>query len=352
MTTISSVPPGTQWAHFARTLAVCRGDLIAAERFAEAKGWTAVQVACKALVDPLDTAAVDAALAPFNADLAQVLRPLTVLGRMTSVRRAPFLTRLLVQNVGGSGAWVAEGRPIPVSAAGITEDATLDVLKVGAIRVMTTELMRNAVGGSDALIAADAASSLVEAMDTALLDPANGGIVGEVPASIASGAPTFSSTGSSVTQIDADLALLVQSLVAAEMPLSSATWIMSPTTATSLALKRGSGGSPAYPLVSAKGGSLIGLPILTSTGCAASGSPNERFLLLAEQSEILVADDGGGRIDLATSATLQMDDSPADGPQPQVSLWASNLVGLRTVRYLNWRRRRTGAVAVLRDLTY
>jgi len=352
MTTVSTLPAGTLWARFARTLAVNRGDLIASERYAEAKGWSAVQLACKALVSPLDTADVDAALAPFNVDLAAVLRPLTVLGRMTGVRRAPFLTRLLVQSVGGSGAWVAEGRPLAVSAAGISEDATLDVLKVGAIRVLTVELMRNAVAGSDALIAADAAASLVEALDTALIDPANGGVPGETPASIASGAPSISSSGSSVAQIDHDLELMVQSLVAAEMSLASATWVMSPTTAVSLALKRGPDGAPSYPGVTARGGQLLGLPILTSSSCSASGSPGERFLALVEQSEILVADDGGGRIELTTNATLQMSDAPVAGSTQQVSLWQNNLVGLKSVRFVNWRRRRTGAVAVLRDVTY
>jgi HK97 family phage major capsid protein len=351
MTPVTSLPPGTQWARLARTSAVCRADLLAMERYAESKGYTAVQLACKALVNPIDTAAVADALAPFNIDLGAVLRPLTVLGRMTSVRRAPFRTRILVQNVGGSGAWVGENRPVPVTAAGISQDATLEPLKVGAIRVMTAELMRNAVAGSDALIAADAASSLVEALDRALVDPANGGDA-ETPASIASGAPTFSSSGSSVAQIDADLERMVQSLVSAEMSLATATWIMSPVTATSLALKRGTGGAPAYPLISAKGGSLLGLPVITSTACSASGSPNERFLLLAEQSEILLADDNGGDIALATDASLQLNDAPGDGAQQQISLWQNNLVGIKTVRYVNWRRRRTGAVAVLRDIVF
>lgn len=350
-TTISSAPIGTLFAQFGGTWAVCRGDPMAGERYAAEKGYIAVQMACKALINPVDQAAVDNALAPIVYDLAAMLRPMIVIGKMTGTRRAPFRTRLLVQHVGGSGAWVGENKPVPVSAAGINEDTVLDPMKVAAIRVLTTELMRAAVAGSDALIAADCASSLVEAMDRAFVDPANGGDA-ETPASIASGAPAFSSSGSSIASIDHDFGLLVGALVAAGMSLATATWIMSPITATSLALLRGDSGAPAFPLVSAKGGSLLGLPIITSTACAASGSPGERFLLLVEQSEILVADDNGGSIELATSASLQMNDAPLDGATSLVSLWQKNLVGLKTTRHVNFRRRRTGAVAVLRDLTY
>ena len=162
----------------------------------------------------------------------------------------------------------------------------------------------------------------------------------------------FSSSGSDIASIDHDLGLMIGSLVAAECPLSTACWIMSPITATALALRRGTDGAPAYPQVTARGGFLIGLPVLVSTVCAASGSPGERFIALVEQSEILVADDGGGDVQLATRAALQMNDAPAAGAAQLVSLWSSDMVGLRLLRYVNWARRRTGAACVLRDVTY
>ena len=355
MSIVSTVPRGTAFARFCKALAVAKGDVLGAEAYAQGQAWLStpqVALALKALVNPLDTVEVETAIAPIAYDLAELLRPQTILGKMTGTRRAPFRTRLLVQTVGGHGAWVHEGKAIPVSAAGIAQDANLAPLKVAAIRVLTNELLRTAVAGSEALIAADCASSLVEAMDAALVDPDNSGSFDEMPASIAFGAPQFVSTGAALAAVDHDLALLVQSLVAAEMSLSSAVFVLHPTTAVHLALLRGDSGAPAFPLVSARGGSLLGINCITSTACSASGSPGERFILLVEQSDLLVADDGAGDIQLSTQAAIQMQDAPTDDANYSVSLWQNNLIGLRCVRVVNWLRRRTGAVAVLVNVNY
>jgi len=351
----TTVARGTTFARFLKALATAKGDVLAAEGFAEGQPWMntpEVARSLKALVNPVDTVALVAAIAPIAFDMAEFLRPLTIQGRMTGTRRAPFRTRLLVESVGGSGAWVREGRPIPVSAAGIADETNLAPLKVAAIRVLTSELLRSAVPGSDALIAADCGSSLVAAMDEAFIDPDNAGLFDEMPASITHGSPTFTSTGSTLAAIDHDLGLLVKSLVEAEMSLSSAVFVLHPTTAVNLALMRGESGAPAFPQISARGGSLLGINCITSTACSASGSPGPlRFMALIEQSEILIADDNGGDVTLSTQASIQMDDHPTS-PNYSVSLWQNNLVGLRCTRFVNWRRRRTGAAAVLTSVGY
>lgn len=343
---------GRDLGQFCKALARAQGDIITAESVARAAGWANAHTAIKALVTALSQEQIQEAFGPITADLVALLRPLTIVGRLQpGMRRVPFNTRLLTQSVGGSGDWVGEGRPIPVTAAGLDDTFSLEIRKVGAIRVLTTELMRVAASGSDQLVANDAASSLVEAMDVAFIDPANGGTA-DKPASITYGAPSFSSSGSSVTNIDADLKLLVQSLIDAEMPLSSAAWIMSSKTATNLAFARGTSGAPAYPNITARGGSLAGLPVITSTSVHATGSPGERFIALVEASEISIADDNDGRIELSTNATLQMDDAPVDGAAQLHSLWQLGLVGIKSTRFLNWTRRRDGAVALLRDVTF
>lgn len=341
---------GREFARFVKALARTRGDVLGAERFAAAQGWRTVEVAMKALVNPLDDSTASALL-PITNDLAALLRPLTIVGRLQGMRRVPFDTRLLTQDVGGSGDWVGQGLPIPVSAAGLTNTATLDAKKVAGIRVLTEELLRNAVDGSEQTVAADAAGAVVEAMDLAFIDPANTGTDAK-PGAITAGATEINSTGSSVTQIDNDLEDMVGVLIAAEMSLASAAWIMSPITATHLSLRRGTSGALAYPGMTARGGNLLGLPAIVSTAVAASGSPGERFVALVEASEIMLADDGAANIELSTRAAVQMNDGPSTGAQQLVSLWQNGMVGIKAERFINWKRRRTGAVAVLRNVTF
>jgi HK97 family phage major capsid protein len=186
----------------------------------------------------------------------------------------------------------------------------------------------------------------------AFIDPANGGVPETTPASVTHNGAKITSTGSSVTQIDADLTSAIQALVNAEMPLSTATWVMAPTTAAALSLKRGSGGAPAYPGITVRGGSLCGLPVLTSTSCTATGSPGERFIALVEAGDILYADDGQAEISISGEATLQMNDAPSGGDQQGVSLWQNGLAAIRATRFVNWQARRSGAAAVIESVSY
>jgi HK97 family phage major capsid protein len=189
-------------------------------------------------------------------------------------------------------------------------------------------------------------------MDLAFIDPQNAGTVDEKPASIAYGASSFESRGSDIGAIDADLADMLAVLTNGNLDLAAAAWIMAPATAVSLSLKRGADGARSYPEVTAKGGSLLGVPIVTSNACTATGSPGERHILLVQADEVLIADDGEGTVEVTEHAAVQMDDAPAGGEQQLVSLWQNGLVGVKAKRYLSWRRRRDEAVAILRSVQY
>ena len=350
---VHTTAPGSLAGQYLRALAIGRGDLLSAAEFAKAQRWTTA-AACleKAAVAPLDADGAGSVIAPVANDLALALRPLTLLGRMTAVRRVPFRTRLLTHDVGGAGAFVAEGQPIPVSEAGISDFMVLDPRKVSGIRVLTMELARLAV--SDAAFAADAAGGVIEALDRALIDPANGGVPDGAPQAIThpDSAVQFESTGATLAAIDADLKRCMDSLTANECSLQSAAWVMHPATATHMATLRGTAGAPAYPGMTARGGVLHGLPVLTSNVVATVGSPGERLIALVEQTELAVADDGVVELDVSSRAAVRLDSAPSAGAQQLGSLWSLGLVGLKATRFCNWRVRRRGAVAVLRSVTY
>jgi hypothetical protein len=128
---------------------------------------------------------------------------------------------------------------------------------------------------------------------------------------------------------------------------------MRPRTATYLSRLRGTGGAPAYPGIGAKGGVLLGLPVITSANVpvrAVTGDPS--YIVLLDASAVALADDGESRLNVSLNASVQLDDAAAPGAQNLASLWQLGLLGIRAERIVNWKLRRAGFVQVLDGVTY
>jgi hypothetical protein len=102
--------------------------------------------------------------------------------------------------------------------------------------------------------------------------------------------------------------------------------------------------NPAFPGLSIKGGEFYGLPVIVSNNNTGSGSPGDQFLILVDQREVLLADDGQMLIDVSTEASVQMNDAPSAGAQSLVSLWQNGLLGVKVDRWIYWTKRRSTAV--------
>jgi hypothetical protein len=81
-------------------------------------------------------------------------------------------------------------------------------------------------------------------------------------------------------------------------------------------------GEAAFPGVDPLGGELLGTPLICSDG-AGSG-----VLALIDASQV-AASQGSLQVNVATHASLQMNDNPSTGERTLVSLWQNNMVGLR-----------------------
>lgn len=351
--TPAAVPaPGSLFGRFVKAVAIGKGDFLHSQAYASGNGWDDIARATKALVGPISLPELGAAMRPIEADFAALLRPLTVVDRFPGLRRAPLDVRVGRASVGGSATFVAEGAPTPVSKEGLDQTVQFFPYKLAGIQVFTADVVRSLAVSATNLIAADVAASIAEGLDKAFIDPSFGAVASTRPASITNGATRLTSSGSTIAAIDADLKAMIAVLAGAAMPLTTAAWIMSPITATSLALLRGSGGSPAFPGVTARGGELLGLPVLTSTACNSAGSPGERFIALVEGSQVLYGDDGTVRIEASGNAAVQMNDAPSAGAQPLTSLRQLDLVGVRGVKFCDYALRRPGAAVVLESVTY
>lgn len=332
------------------------GSATGAIAYAQSQGWPNVMdvlASIKAVVTQVGTD--DMALpTPAAADFAEFIRPLTILGKIAGFRRVPARVRLISATAGSSASWVGERNPRPLSRMTFAGDVT-EALSVVGILCVTKELMRSSAPSAESILSRDLAAAAVQMMDATFIDPANAGTTGVKPAAITHGVTALHSAGNTLANIDSDLALLIQALSDAGSDLSMATFVMRPKTALYLARLRSASGELAYEDMTVKGGTLLGLPAIVSasvpTVVGSPGAGNSSIMLL-DPSQILVADDNNGAIEVSENAALQMESEPAGGPTSVVSMFQTESVALKITRYANWQRVRAGMAQVLDQVAY
>ena len=271
-------------------------------------------------------------------EFISLVKERSIYGRMAGLRRIPFDRRVVGITTGATGYWVGEAKPKPISRP-VVEGTTLDHAKVAAIIVVTSEALKSGGKIAEATLQDDLVRAVAEVWDEAFIDATNAGEAGVRPASITNGAFTVTATADPAADIEAAIA-------AFGGDFSAAYFVMHPTTATHLA-KRRSGTAFAFPDVGPRGGSILGIPVLTSRAAAVGQ------VALVDPTGIVVADDGI-ELQVADQAALHMVDNPEDESAESVlvSLWQNNLTALRSEVFTNWQVQRPGAVAVITGADY
>jgi HK97 family phage major capsid protein len=289
------------------------------------------------------------------ADFAEYLRPQTILGKfgqgdIPSLRRVPFDTALGISTAAGSGYWVGEGKPKPLTSFNF-DKTTLAPLKCANIVVLTEELLRRESASAEQMVRDEMRNALVQLIDDSFIDPANAGTSNVEPASITNGASTGAASGTGdADDIRADIRSLFNEFITANSN-ADIVLIMRATDALAAGMLVNALGQAEFPNIQRNGGNLVGLPVLTSQAVP-SGT-----VVAVQPSEIYYADEGGFMVDVSREASLQMLDNPtnasADGTATtMVSLWQTNSVGFRCERILNWALRRSSAVAYLSGVAW
>ena len=283
-------------------------------------------------------------------EFVEALRPATILGKLTGARHVPAGISTGAALSGTTAAWVGQAKPIPVSRMDLGA-VTVDIAKIGSIVGFTRELVRSSSPNAEAVVRQDMIAAIAQFQDQQFIDPNVAAIADTSPASVTHGVSAVPSSGSSVTQITTDLIAAMATFVTSGVTLEFGAWIMSPRTALYLSTLRTTSGAMAFEQMSPRGGFLFGLPVIVSGGMPVD-SGGHTFIALVAANEILLADEGGIEIDASDEATLQLDSAPLAGAQATVSLFQNNLAALRAIRFINWRPRRDGAVALVDGITY
>ncbi|KRD71439.1 phage major capsid protein [Lysobacter sp. Root96] len=286
----------------------------------------------------------------YAGDFVEFLRGRTLIGQfgqgsIPALRRIPFNVHIKGQTVGGTGYWVGEGKPKPVTAFGYN-DVYHGWFKVAAISVLTDELIRFSDPSAENLVRDSLAEVLVERMDTDFILPSFAGTANVSPASITNGATAIPSTGTTADDVRADLVALWGPSIAAKNPLRSAVYIMSPNRALRLSMMRNALGQPEFPGLGVNGGTLEGVPVLVSDYVPDS------IVVLVNTSDIYYSDDGQATVDFSREASIQMLDNPTNDSgvgtaTTLVSMFQTDSTALRAHRFVNWSRRRATAVTYL-----
>ena len=360
------LPKGTSFTRYALALARSKGNLMQASAIAERwQDTPEVAAVLKAAVNAGTTTDPTWAkpLVEYQnmaSEFAELLRPATIIGRIPGLRRVPFNIKIPRQTGGSTVGWVGQAAAKPVSALAF-DQITLGTAKTAGIVVLSDELVRSSNPAAEALVRQDLIDQTAQFLDQQFVDPAVAAVANVSPASITNGVTPITASGTDEISLRKDLKALIASFVTLNLSLDSAVWIMSATQALAIAMMQNPLGQQEFPgmaVSGADGGTLLGLPVILSQsvplnpGSGAGNAGAGSRIILAKASEILLADDGETMLDVSAEASLQMDSAPTGGAASLVSLWQQNLLGLRAERYINWAKRRDGAVAYIDSANY
>lgn len=356
-----NLPKGTAFTRYAMALAASKGNLMQAAETAKQWEGTTPEVArvLKAAVAAGTTS--DATWASPLVDyrmmaeeFIDLLRPATILGRMTGVRRVPFNVRIPRMTSGAAVGWVGEGAAKPVSKQAF-DTVTMPESKIAGIVVITMELARFSNPSSEQLVRDDMIEAIAGFTDAQFINPGIAAVAGTNPASITKSATESASTGSTLAEIEADLKTARLAMVNLNIPMEGCYWVMAPSTRVTLEEMRTAQDVLAFPSLSTNG-TLKGIPVIESTGIGtydqdgAGAGAAAKYIALISAPNVLLADDGQVMLDASSEASLVMDDAGAGSTL--TSLWQKNMIGIRAERLIHWLKRRTAAAYVIYNVTY
>lgn len=355
----NAVPKGTAFTRYVIAQCRAKGNLVQAAEIAKQWHESTPEVAevLKAAMAAGTTTDADwaAPLVPYRQmtdEFIELLRPLVLTSRLTGLRSVPFNVRIPGQTQGSTVAWVGETAPKPVSELKFA-DITLRFNKLAGIVVISDELARLSTPSAEAIIRGDLTAQIAQFMDDSFINPVYAAVADVRPASITNDVTPVPASGTDADALRTDIRAVYSQFIGANLSVTGATWVMTSTQAMAIGMMLNPLGQPEFPGIDANGGTLMGLPVLTSEVVPSDSSGS--IIVLIKQSEILLADEGGVTIDVSREASLQMNstpDNPATASTVLTSLWQNNLVGVRCERMVTWRKRRPEAVAYISGANY
>jgi HK97 family phage major capsid protein/HK97 family phage prohead protease len=293
-------------------------------------------------------------------EFIEFLRPQTIIGRfgnngIPSLTHTPFNVRVPSQTSGGNAYWVGEGAAKPLTSVAFSS-VTLTHHKVATIAVLTKELVRLSTPSAELRVRTTLAEAVVARLDLDFIDPAHAASAGVSPASITNGLVALSSAGTSSDNVITDIGKILKAYIENNMTTSGLVLIMPASLAMVAGLMRNSLGQRVFPDLNMTGGTLEGIPVIT-TQYAANSSGGGNLVIAVHAPSILLADDGNVTVDASDQVSLQMSDAPTINSvtgtgASLVSMWQTNSLAVRAEREITWLKGRSEAVVYMDDVNW
>lgn len=283
-------------------------------------------------------------------DFLELLRPKTIIGRLPGLKRVPFNASLPIQTAGGTFGWVGQSSLKPVTNLQLSNVA-LGFAKASAIYVISEELARMSTPSAQELVRDEAIASLTTYLDTQFIDPTVAAVANVNPASISNGVAGTAASGTAELNVRQDIRALVNGFNTGNYGLASIVLLMGEGMAFTIGTIVNAVGQPTFPNLTAQGGTMYGIPVVTSNILTTD-------IYAIHTPSILVADESGIEIDVSRETSLIMDSAPnavtqAGGAAPvYTSMFQANLVAIRAERYITWAKARSTAVRRINTAAY
>lgn len=285
----------------------------------------------------------------YTGDFINFLYAQTVYNRLP-LRNVPAHVAIKGQDGASTAYWVGESKPIPVTTADFFNIA-LTPLKVAALAVISVELMRNSTPAAEQLVRDSLINASAQRIDTTFLSTA-AAVSGVSPAGILNGVSAKSSAGSDNTGLKLDVKALYADFIAAKNA-SDLYFVMNQSLAKSIQLMENTLGLPAFPGITANGGTLLGDNVVTGNNV------NAAHLILLKPSDIYKIDERGVEVSMSRDAMIEMNsvptgasDTPVAASATPVSMFQTDSVAIKVVTPINFAKRRASAVQYVSDADY
>lgn len=277
-------------------------------------------------------------------EFRELLRPMTVIGRIPGVRAVSFdgagSLKVKGQSSGIGGAWIGEGLPIQIERLGF-DVITMTPKKLGVIVVETNEVLRRATPALLELTRDDMLQGAARTMDIRFVTTTAADSV--TPPGIFNGGTTNAGGGLlTLAAMDADIQACITALNVANIPNEDRCWIMTETGVVNLMFIRDGNGNTVYKDEVASG-RLFGYPIVSSNNATAN------VLGLVAGRQVMKADELVPTIALSEEATLSMRSDPGvdlsidAAAGPVSSMFQTDSTAIRMVLVTDWAKRYAAA---------
>jgi HK97 family phage major capsid protein len=285
----------------------------------------------------------------FMGDFIEYLNSKTLYNQLP-LREVPANIYIKGQDGAATGYWVGEGKSIPMSKPDFSA-VTLTPLKVGALSVITNELLRDSSPSAEKLVRDALVEAIAQRIDTTFIST-TAAVNLVSPAGILNNIAGSTSAGTDNTGLLNDIKELRYDFISAKNS-GGLVWVMNPALASSIGLMRNALGQKEFTEINESGGMLEGNKVYVSDNV------NANYLVLLKPSDIYRIGNGPIEVSISEHATIEMATNPSgdsvtptDQSQGIVGMFQAESTAIKVVQSINFARRRTSAVSWIKDADY